>query len=89
VTIAGWALLRHQPRAVAFVVPAALVQLPYLGYLLWVWATTPDALRVVRTSLDVGDPFGFLVLSHLVASGLIIMTLSATISPTRRWASCP
>ena len=76
VTIAGWALLRHQPRAVALVVPAALVQLPYLGYLLWVWATTPDALRVVRTSLDVGDPFGFLVLSHLVASGLIIVALA-------------
>src|SRR5438094_5231294 len=76
VTIAGWALLRHQPRAVTFVVPAALVQLPYLGYLLWVWATTPDALRVVRTSLDVGDPFGFLVLSHLVASGLIIVALA-------------
>src|SRR5437763_2582374 len=77
VTIAGWALLRHQPRAVALVVPAALVQLPYLGYLLWVWATTPNALRVVRTSLDVGDPFGFLVLSHLVASGLIIVALAS------------
>ena len=76
VTIAGWALLRHQPRAVAFVVPAALVQLPYLGYLLWVWRTNPDALRVVRASLDVGDPFGFLVLSHLVASGLIIVALA-------------
>src|SRR6266550_850669 len=77
VTIAGWALLRHQPRAVAFVVPAALVQLPYLAYLLWVWVTTPDALRVVRTSLDVGDPFGFLVLSHLVASGLIVIALAS------------
>src|SRR5256885_1562733 len=37
VTIAGWALLRHQPRAVAFVLPAALVQLPYLAYLLLGW----------------------------------------------------
>src|SRR3989442_10765163 len=76
-TIAGWALLRHQPRAIAFVVPAALVQLPYLAYLLWVWVTTPDALRVVRTSLDVGDPFGFLVLSHLISSGLIIIALAS------------
>src|SRR2546425_852264 len=76
-TIAGWALVRHQPRAIAFVVPAALVQLPYLAYLLWVWVTTPDALRVVRTSLDVGDPFGFLVLSHLIASGLIIIALAS------------
>src|SRR5207237_6079533 len=62
VTIAGWALLRHQPRAVALVVPAALAQLPFLGLLLWVWAAAAVALRVVRTSLDVGDPFGFLVL---------------------------
>jgi hypothetical protein len=72
-TIAGWALVRHQQRAVRFAVAAALVQLPYLAYLLWVWETTPDALRVVRTALDVGDPLGFLVLSHLVASGLIVI----------------
>jgi hypothetical protein len=71
--IAGWALLRHQHAAVRFAVAALLVQLPYLAYLLWVWETTPDALRVVRTALDVGDPFGFLVLSHLVASGLIVI----------------
>src|SRR6202011_3722128 len=37
--------------------------------------TTPDALRVVRTVLDVGDPFGFLVLSHLVATGLIVIAV--------------
>jgi hypothetical protein len=72
-TIAGWALVRHQRRAIRFAVVAALVQLPYLAYLLWVWETTPDALRVVRTALDVGDPFGFLVLSHLVASALIVI----------------
>jgi hypothetical protein len=71
--IAGWALLRHQHAAVRFAVAALLVQLPYLAYLLWVWEATPDALRVVRTALDVGDPFGFLVLSHLVASGLIVI----------------
>ncbi len=75
VTIAGWALVRNQPRAVGFVVAAALVQLPYLGYLLWVWQTSPDALRVVRSSLDVGDPFGFVVLSHFVASGLIVIAV--------------
>ena len=72
-TIGGWALLRQQDRAIRFAVASALVQLPYLGYLLWVWETTPDALRVVRTALDVGDPFGFLVLSHLVASALIVI----------------
>lgn len=70
--IGGWAVVRHQHRAIWLAVASALLQLPYLGYLLWIWQTTPDALRVVRPALDVGDPFGFLVLSHLVASGLIV-----------------
>jgi hypothetical protein len=76
-TIAGWALIRNQPRAMGLVVASALVQLPYLAYLLWVWRTSPDALRVVRTALDVGDPFGFLVLSHLVASALIVVAVGS------------
>jgi hypothetical protein len=75
-TIGGWALLRRQHRAMRFAVASAMVQLPYLGYLLWVWTTSPDALRVVRTTLDVGDPFGFLVLSHLVASALIVIAVA-------------
>src|SRR5207245_9945040 len=54
-----------------FAIGSGLVQLPYLGYLLWVWHTTPAILRVIRPALEVGDPFGFLVLSHLVATGLI------------------
>ena len=74
-SIAGWSLARRHPRARAFAVVSGLVQLPYLGYLLWVWQTSPDALRVIRPALDVGDPFGFLVLSHLVASGLIVVAL--------------
>ena len=74
-TIGVWALVRRQRRAIWFAAGSALVQLPYLAYLLWVWETTPDALRVVRTALDVGDPFGFLVLSHLVASGLIVIAV--------------
>jgi hypothetical protein len=77
VTIAGWALLRRQRRALGFALASALVQVPYLAYLFWVWQTTPEALRVVRTALDVGDLFGFLVLSHLVASGLIVIALWA------------
>src|SRR2546427_3964123 len=36
VTLPGLALLRHQPRAISFVVPAGLVPLPYPGYLLLV-----------------------------------------------------
>ena len=74
-TIGTWALVRRQHRAIWFAAGSALAQLPYLAYLLWVWETTPDALRVVRTALDVGDPFGFLVLSHLVASGLIVIAV--------------
>ena len=73
--IGGWAPVRHQRRALRFAVGTALIQLPYLGYLFWVWRTAPDALRVIRPSLDVGDPFGFLVLSHLVASALILIAI--------------
>jgi hypothetical protein len=73
--IGGWALLRQQPRAIRFAIASALIQLPYLAYLGWVWMTAPDALRVIRPALEVGDPFGFLVLSHLVASGLILVAI--------------
>src|SRR6202043_2072012 len=73
--LGGWSLLRRQRRAIWFTAGSALIQLPYLGYLLWVWETSPSALRVIRSSLEVGDLFGFLVLSHLVASGLIVVAL--------------
>src|ERR1700730_17269601 len=73
--LGGWSLLRRQRRAIWFTAGSALIQLPYLGYLLWVWQTSPNALRVIRSSLEVGDLFGFLVLSHLVASGLILIAL--------------
>jgi hypothetical protein len=74
-TIAGWSLLRRHRRAFWFAAATALVQLPYLAYLFWIWQTAPAALRVIRPALDVGDPFGFLVLSHLVASSLIVVAL--------------
>jgi hypothetical protein len=73
--VGGWSLLRRQRSAIWFTAGLALIQLPYLGYLLWVWQTSPNALRVIRSSLEVGDLFGFLVLSHLVASGLILIAL--------------
>jgi hypothetical protein len=73
--IGSWSLARHQRRALWFAAVAAMFQLPYLAYLLWVWQTAPAALRVIRPALDVGDPFGFLVLSHLVASGLIVVAI--------------
>ncbi|TME46657.1 MAG: hypothetical protein E6I56_06500 [Chloroflexi bacterium] len=73
--VGAWALIQGHRRAVWYAIAAALVQAPYLIYLFSVWRTTPAAFSVVRTSLDVGDPFGFLVLSHLVASGLIVIAL--------------
>jgi hypothetical protein len=73
--IGGWSLLRRHRRAFWFAAASALVQLPYLAYLFWVWQTAPAALRVIRPALEVGDPFGFLVLSHLVASSLILVAL--------------
>jgi len=75
VCIGSWSLVRRHPRAFWFSVVSALVQLPYLAYLVWVWRTSPGALSVIRPALDVGDPFGFLVLSHLVASSLIVVAL--------------
>jgi hypothetical protein len=75
VSIGLWALVRRHRQAFWFATLCALVQLPYLGYLLWVWTTSPAALGVIRPALDVGDPFGFLVLSHLVASILIVVAL--------------
>ena len=71
----GWAIARRQWPAAWFSLATAAVQLPYLAYLLWIWRTAPAALRVIRPALDVGDPFGFLVLSHLTASGLIIIAI--------------
>jgi hypothetical protein len=74
-SILGWSIVRRQRAAIWFAATAAMVQLPYLVYLLWIWRTAPAALRVIRPALEVGDPFGFLVLSHLGATGLIIVAL--------------
>jgi hypothetical protein len=74
-TVGAWSLIRRHRRAFGFAAGCALVQLPYLGYLLWVWLTAPAALGVIRPALDVGDPFGFLVLSHLVGSSLIVVAV--------------
>ena len=73
--ILGWSVARRRRAAGWFSLAAAGAQAPYLAYLLWVWHTTPAALRVIRPALEVGDPFGLLVLSHLVASGLILIAI--------------
>jgi hypothetical protein len=70
-----WSWRRGHAPASRYALLAAVVQLPYLAYLALVWRTTPAALSVIRPSLDVGDVFGFVVLSHLVASLLIAVAL--------------
>ena len=70
-----WSLVRRHRGPARFAAAGALLQLPYLIYLFWVWRTTPATLSVIRPVLEVGDPFGFLVLSHLTASGLIAVAI--------------
>ena len=73
--VAGWAMIGHHWRPLWFALAAAALQAPYLAYLLWLSHSAPQALAVIRPSLDVGDPFGFLILSHLVATGLIVVAI--------------
>lgn len=72
----AWSLVRRYRHPLLFALGAGVVQAPYLLYLLWVSRTSPAALAVIRPSLDVGDPFGFIVLSHLVATALIVLALA-------------
>lgn len=73
--VAGWALVGRHRRPMGFAVAAVVLQAPYLAYLLWLSHSAPQALAVIRPSLDVGDPFGFLVLSHLTATALILLAV--------------
>lgn len=73
VAVAGWSLACRHRRPLWFAIAAAGLQAPYLGYLLWLSHSAPLALAVIRASLDVSDVFGFLVLSHLIATGLILV----------------
>ena len=73
--VGAWSLMSRLRRPLWFAVAGAALQVPYLAYLLWLSHSVPQALAVIRPSLDVGDPFGFLVLSHLTATGLILFAL--------------
>ena len=73
--VAAWALATHLPLGRWFAAGAALVQVPYLAYLAISLHANPGAFAVIRGSLAVGDPIGFLVLSHLIASALIVFAL--------------
>jgi hypothetical protein len=74
-TIAAWSATRRLRRPGLFAIATALMQAPYLAYLIALMRSHPLALAVVRSVLDVGDPFGFLVLSHLAATVLIVVGL--------------
>ncbi|HET9847869.1 MAG TPA: hypothetical protein VFR68_04855 [Candidatus Dormibacteraeota bacterium] len=73
--VGAWSLVSRLRRPLWYAAAAAGLQAPYLAYLLWLSHSAPQALAVIRPSLDVGDPFGFLVLSHLTATGLILVAL--------------
>ena len=73
--VAGWSLACGHRRSLWFAAVAAGLQAPYLGYLLWLSHSAPLALAVIRSSLDVSDVFGFLVLSHLTATALILVAV--------------
>jgi hypothetical protein len=73
--IAAWSAIRRLGRPLLFAVSSALIQAPYLVYLVSVSRSHSLALATVRSALDVGDPFGFLVLSHLVATMLLLLGL--------------
>ena len=73
--IAGWAIGRRARGGLLLATVGAVACAPYLAYLAIVLRTTPDALRVIRPSLDTGDPVGFIVLSHLVCTALIVIAI--------------
>ena len=73
--LVAWAALRRLRGPLLFALAAALVQLPYDLYLVSTVRSHPLALAAVRSALDVGDPLGFLVLSHLVPTILIVIAL--------------
>ena len=81
-TIVVWALLRRRRRGLLFAVGAAIVTAPYLVYLAWAEASMPGAFIGVGATaqvpfhFDVGDPIGFVVLSHLTATALIVGALA-------------
>jgi hypothetical protein len=82
-TMTAFAVARRQARALAFAGLSAVAIAPYLGYLAWAEHRYPAAFNGVGATaqvpfhFDVGDPLGFLVLSHLTASGLILAALAA------------
>lgn len=85
VVIAGLAFLQRS-RALGLVAASTgLVLAPYAAYVGLVALRTPLALAPLRFAFDLGDPFGFLVLSHLVATVLILAAFVGRRLPRALW----
>jgi hypothetical protein len=76
-SLLAFGLVRGSGRVLRFTLLGGAAVAPYLGYLLLVEWRTPQALIGVGATaqvpfhFDVGDPVGFVVISHLGASVLI------------------
>ncbi len=73
--IIAWGLLTRRRPAVFYGLVGGALVAPYLIYLLAVSLRAPIALSGVRFSFETGDPFSFVVLSHLIATSLIILAV--------------
>jgi hypothetical protein len=85
VVLVGLAVLHRAWPLLMLAGAAAAVLAPYIGYLGLVELRAPMAMRQVRFTFDLGDPFGFLVLSHLVATGLILAAFARRRLPQVLW----
>ena len=85
VVLVGLAVLHRARRLLLLAGAMAVVLAPYVGYLGLVELRSPMAMLQVRFTFDLGDPFGFLVLSHLVATGLIGAAFARRRLPQTLW----
>ncbi len=85
VVLVGLAVLHRGWRLLMLAGAAAAILAPYVGYLGLVELRSPMAMRQVRLTFELGDPFGFLVLSHLAASALILVAFARRRLPRALW----
>lgn len=83
--LAAFAILDRAWRLLWLAAGAGLVLAPYAGYLALLSWRSPTALSPLRFSFDLGDPFGFLVLSHLAASAIIVGAFARRRLPHAFW----
>ena len=85
VVIGGLAILHRSQALLRVCAAAAAVLAPYGVYLGLLAVRSPAALSPLRLTFDLGDPFGFLVLSHLVATALIVAAFARRAVPASLW----